>query len=108
MGAIRIEIESACAQKEGDEQAHARTMRVCGVEYPRAYDKSLRRKIQMDFSPISGELAGKQVGWGRFVNLQVNEIKRKANKAQMREELIPSSQYGRQSVCTQFITRWLN
>jgi hypothetical protein len=28
------------------------------------------------------------------VNLQFNEIKRKSNKAQMREELIPSPQYG--------------
>jgi hypothetical protein len=58
----------------------------------------------MDFSPISGELTGKQVGRGRFVILQVNEIKRKENKAQMREELIPSPQYVRQSVCTQLVT----
>jgi hypothetical protein len=58
----------------------------------------------MDFSPISGELTGKQVGKGRFVNLQVKEIKRKANKAQMREGLIPFPQYGRQSVRTLFIT----
>jgi hypothetical protein len=36
------------------------------------------KKIWMNFSPISGELTGKQVGRGRFVNLQVNEIKRKA------------------------------
>ena len=43
----------------------------------------------MNFSPISGELTGKQVSRGRFVNLQVNESKRKANKAQMREEFIP-------------------
>jgi hypothetical protein len=39
-------------------QAHARTMRACGVEYPRACVKSPRRKIRMDFSPISGELTG--------------------------------------------------
>jgi hypothetical protein len=64
----------------------------------RACVKNPRRKIQMDFSPISGELTGKQVGRGRFMNLQVNEIKRKANKAQMREELIPSPQWSRQSV----------
>jgi hypothetical protein len=44
----------------------------------RLCQKVLRRKIQMDFSSISGELTGKQVGRGRFVNLQVNEIKRKA------------------------------
>jgi hypothetical protein len=67
--------------------------------------KVREEKIWMDFSPISGELTGKQVGRGRFVNLQVNEIKRKENKAQMREELIPSPQYGRQSVCTQFVTK---
>jgi hypothetical protein len=95
----------ACALTELKRKAHARPTRACGVEYPRACVKSPRRKIRMDFSPISGELTGKQVGRGRFVNLQVNEIKRKANKAQMREELIPSPQYGRQSVCTQFVTR---
>jgi hypothetical protein len=62
--------------------------------------KSLGRKFRIDFSPISDELTVNQVGRGRFVNLQVNEIKRKANEAQMREEIIPSPQYGRQSVCT--------
>jgi hypothetical protein len=95
----------ACALTELKNKAHARPTHACGVEYLRAYVKSLRRKIWMDFSPISGELTGKQVDRGRFVNLQVNEIKRKENEAQMREELIPSPQYGRQSVCTQFITR---
>jgi hypothetical protein len=81
-----------------------RLTRACGQENPRACVKSMRRKIRMDFSPISGELAIKQVGRGRFVNLQVNKNKRKENKAQMREELIPSPQYGHQSVCTQFVT----
>jgi hypothetical protein len=38
------------------------------------------------------------------VNLQVSEIKRKSNEAQMREEFIPIPQYGRQSVCTLFVT----
>jgi hypothetical protein len=62
--------------------------------------KSPGRKIRIDFSPISDESTVNQVGRGRFVNLQVSEIKRKANEAQMREEFIPSPQYGRQSVCT--------
>jgi hypothetical protein len=70
----------ACALTELKNKAHARPTRACGVEYPRACVKSPRRKIRMDFSPISGELTGKQVGRGRFVNLQVNEIKRKANE----------------------------
>ena len=86
-------------------KAHACPTRACEVEYLHACVKSLRRKIRMDFSPISDDLTGKQVGRGRFVNLRVNEIKRKTNKAQMREELIPTPQYGRQSICTQFITR---
>jgi hypothetical protein len=94
----------ACALTELKRKAHARPTRACGQENPRACVKSPRRKIRMDFSPISGELAVKQVGRGRFVNLQVNKSKRKANKAQMREELIPSPQYGRQSVCTLFVT----
>jgi hypothetical protein len=80
----------ACALTELKIKAHAHPTHACGVEYPRAYVKSPRRKIRMDFSPISGELTGKQVGRGRLVNLQVNEIKRKENKAQMREELVPS------------------
>jgi hypothetical protein len=79
--------------------------RACGVKYPSACVKNPRRKIRMDFSPISGELTDKQVDKGRFVNLQVNEIKRKENKAQMREELIPSPQWSHQSICTQFVTR---
>jgi hypothetical protein len=37
------------------------------------------------------------------LNLQVSEIKRKANEAQMREELYQTPQYGRQSVCTLFV-----
>ena len=61
------------------------------------------RKIRIDFSLISDELTVNQVGRGRFVHLQVSEIKRKANEAQMREEFIPSPQYGRQSVCTLFV-----
>ena len=77
VGAVGIELNSACTQRENIAQVHARTMPTCGVEYPRTYVKSPRRKIRMDFSPISGELTGKQVGRGRFVNLQVNEIKRK-------------------------------
>jgi hypothetical protein len=83
----------ACVLTELKNKARARPTRACGVEYLCACVKSPRRKIRMDFSPISGELTGKQVDRGRFVNLQVNEIKRKANKAQMREELIPSPQY---------------
>jgi hypothetical protein len=94
----------ACALAELKRNAHARPTRACVQENPRACVKSPRRKIRMDFSPISGELAGKQVGRGRFVNLQVNKSKRKANKAQMREEFIPSPQYGRQSVCTLLVT----
>jgi hypothetical protein len=54
----RIETESACAQKETTEQAHARTMHIYGVEYPRAFDKRPRRKIRMDFSQFSCELTG--------------------------------------------------
>jgi hypothetical protein len=68
----------ACALTELKNKAHAHSTRACGVEYLRACVKSLRRKIRMDFSPISGELTGKQVSRGRFVNLQVNEIKRKS------------------------------
>ena len=56
--ADRIENESACAQRKTVLQAHACTMRVCGVEYPRACDKRPRRKIRMDFSQISCELTG--------------------------------------------------
>jgi len=67
----------ACALIELNNKAHARPTRACGVKYPHACVKSLRRKIRMDFSPISGDFTGKQVGRGRFVNLQVNEIKRK-------------------------------
>jgi hypothetical protein len=65
--------------------------------------KSPGRKFRIDFSPISDESTVNQVGRGRFLNLQVSEIKRKANEAQMREEFIPSPQYGRQSVCTLFV-----
>jgi hypothetical protein len=66
-----------CTLTELKNKMHARLTRACGVEYSRACVKYPRREIQMDFSPISGELTGKQVGIGRFVNLQVNEIKRK-------------------------------
>jgi hypothetical protein len=31
-GAVEIELKSACAQRENGAQAHARTMRACGVE----------------------------------------------------------------------------
>jgi hypothetical protein len=48
--------------------------------------KSPGRKFRIDFSPISDESTVNQVGRGRFLNLQVSEIKRKANEAQMREE----------------------
>jgi hypothetical protein len=65
--------------------------------------QKVREKFRIDFSSISDELTVNQVGRGRFVNLQVSEIKRKANEAQMREEFIPSPQYSRQSVCTLFI-----
>jgi hypothetical protein len=53
-------------------KAHARPTRACGQKNTRACVKSPRRKIRMDFSPISGELTVKQVGKGRFLNLQVN------------------------------------
>jgi hypothetical protein len=66
-------------------------MRACGWEYPRACVKKPGKKIRIDFSPILDELTVNQVGRGRFVNLQVSEIKRKANEAQMREEFIPNS-----------------
>jgi hypothetical protein len=46
----------ACARTELKRKAHARPTRACGQEYPRACVKSPRRKIRMDFSPISGEL----------------------------------------------------
>jgi hypothetical protein len=82
------------------EKALTRPMRACGWEYPRACVKKSGKEIRIDFSQISDELTVNQVGRGRFVNLQVSEIKRKANEAQMREEFIPSPQYGRQSVCT--------
>ena len=65
--------------------------------------KSPRRKFRINFSPISDELTVNQVGRGLFVNLQVSEIKRKANEAQTREEFIPSPQYGRQYVYTLFV-----
>jgi hypothetical protein len=52
----------ACALTELKNKVPARPTRVCGVKYPRVCVKSPRRKIQMDFSPISGELIGKQVG----------------------------------------------
>jgi hypothetical protein len=73
------------------EKALKRTMRACGWEYPRACVKKSGKKIRIDFSPISDELTVNQVGRGRFVHLQVSEIKRKANEAQMREEFIPNS-----------------
>ena len=56
--AVEIKMKSACAQRENVSQAHACTMRACGVEEPRACDKKPRRKIQMDFSQSSGELTG--------------------------------------------------
>jgi hypothetical protein len=68
----------ACALTELKRKAHARSTRACGQKNPRACVKSPRRKIRMDFSPISGELAGKQVGRGRFVNLQVNKSKKES------------------------------
>ena len=72
------------------EKALKHTMRACGWWYPRAWVKKSGKKIRINFSPISDELTVNQVGWGRFVNLQVSEINRKANEAQMREEFIPS------------------
>jgi hypothetical protein len=57
-------------------KAHAR---VCVVENPRTCDKLLRKKFRMDFSRFSCELTIQQVGGGRFVSLQVNKTKRKAN-----------------------------
>jgi hypothetical protein len=94
----------ACAQDKTEEKKRlsARCAPVGGNTRAPA-SKSPGRKIRIDFSPISDELTVNQVGRGRFVNLQVSEIKRKANEAQMREEFIPSPQYGRQSVCTLFV-----
>jgi hypothetical protein len=66
-------------------------MRTCGWEYLCACVKKSEKEIRIDFSQISDELTVNQVGRGRFVNLQVSEIKRKANEAQMREEFIPTS-----------------
>jgi hypothetical protein len=101
---VWTEAHSAPARRQNRrEKALKRTMRACGWENPRACVKKSGKKIRIDFSPISDELTVNQVGRGRFVNLQVSEIKRKANEAQMREEFIPTPQYGRQSVCTLFV-----
>ena len=48
--------------------------------------KSQGKKFWIGFSSISDELTVNQVGWGRFLILQVSETKRKANEVQMREE----------------------
>jgi hypothetical protein len=45
----------ACARTVLRTKAHAR---VCGVEYPRACDKLLRKKLRMDFSRFSCESTG--------------------------------------------------
>jgi hypothetical protein len=66
----------ACARTVLKTKAHAR---VCVVENPRACDKLLRKKFRMDFSRFSCESTVQQVGGGRFVSLQVNKTKRKAN-----------------------------
>jgi hypothetical protein len=47
-------------------------MRACGVSDPRVCVKEFGKKFRIDFSPIFDELAVMQVGWGRFLNLQVN------------------------------------
>jgi len=39
-----------------------RSMRACGVSYPRACIKELGKKFRIDFSPISDEFAVMQVG----------------------------------------------
>jgi hypothetical protein len=39
-----------------------RPMHACGVSYPRACVKKFGKKFQIDFSPISDELAVMQVG----------------------------------------------
>jgi len=56
------------------------------VAIPARLRKKVREKIRIDFSSIVDKLTVNQVGRGRFLNLQVSEIKRKANEAQMREE----------------------
>jgi hypothetical protein len=64
----------ACARTRDEQRKmhrHAHDARLWAGK-PRACVKSPRRKIRMDFSPISGELTVKQVGKGRFLNLQVN------------------------------------
>jgi hypothetical protein len=65
--------------------------------------KHLGRKFWIDFSPISDESTVTQVDRGRFLNLQVSEIKRKANEAQNEGGIYQTPQYGRQSVCTLFV-----
>jgi hypothetical protein len=52
----------AYAQAEQREKALKRTMRACGWVYPRACVKKSGKKFRIDFSPISDELAGMQVG----------------------------------------------
>ena len=44
------------------EKALMRTMRACGVSYPRACVKEFGKKFRIDFSPISDEFAVIQVG----------------------------------------------
>ena len=68
------------------EKALKRTMRACGQWYPRACVKKPGKKIRINFSPIFDEMTVNQVGWGRFLSLQVSKSKRKANEAQLREE----------------------
>ena len=89
--------------KTEEKKCFKRTMRACGWQNPRVCIKKSGKKIRIDFSPIYDELTVNQVSRGRFVHLQVSEIKRKANEAQMREEFISIPQYGRQSVCTLFV-----
>jgi hypothetical protein len=54
---------------------------LCGQRrtYARLWDigparlcQRVREKFRIDFSPIFDEFAVMQVGWGRFLNLQVN------------------------------------
>ena len=81
----------ACARtKQKRKSAYAHNARLW-VAIPARLRQKVREKIRVDFSSIADELTVNQVGRGRFLNLQVSEIKRKANEAQMREEFIPNS-----------------
>jgi len=84
-------IRRLCADRTEEKQRLSTRRAPVGGNTRVPATKSSGRNIRIDFSPISDELTINQVGRGRFVNLQVSEIKRKANEAQMREEFIRNS-----------------